>query len=166
MAELCDVYDVSGNKTGEVFFRGEALKKGQYQLATNVWIINSNLEILIQKRSKLKRSYPDIWAVHGGCVSTGENSLDACIREAYEEIGIVIQPKDMKLLTRIVGEKVIMDNYIVLQEFDLSSAVLQVEEVSGIKWASLHEVERMLKKKEFFQYTEMSYVIEFINNLN
>lgn len=166
MAELCDIYDVNGNKTGEVFFRGEALKKGQYQLATNVWIINSNLEILIQKRSKLKRSYPDIWAIHGGCVSSGENSLEACVREAYEEIGIILNPKDMKLLTRIVGKKVIMDNYIVVQEFNISSAVLQEEEVSGIKWVSLEELERMLKKKEFFKYTEMPYVIEFINNFN
>lgn len=164
MAELCDVYDVNGNKTGEVFIRGEALREGQYQLAANMWIINSKLQILIQKRSKSKKSFPDIWATHGGSVGMGENSLNASIREAYEEIGIVIQAESIRYLTRNINPNLIMDNYIVIQEFDIRSAVLQSEEVSEIKWASLEEIEHMIKNKTFFEYPELPYVVDFINN--
>ncbi|MCY6372623.1 NUDIX hydrolase [Clostridium ganghwense] len=164
MAELCDIYDINCNKTGEVFVRGEHLKENQYQLATSIWIINSNLQILIQKRSESKNSSPNIWATHGGCVRVGETSLNACIREAYEEIGIVIQAKDIKPLNRNISENLIMDNYIVVQEFSILSAVLQLEEVSEIKWVSLDELKYMVKNKEFFEYQELPYLSNFINN--
>ncbi|MCM1988922.1 NUDIX hydrolase [Oceanirhabdus seepicola] len=164
MAELCDIYDINGHKTGEVFMRGETLKEGQYYLAANIWIINSNFEILIQKRSELKNFSPNIWATHGGCVSAGETSLNGCIREVYEEIGIEIPAKDIKPLTRTTSGKLIMDNYIVVQEFNISSAKLQVEEVSEIKWVSLDELVHMAKNKEFFECPELPYVINFIDN--
>lgn len=165
MAELCDIYDIDGNKTGETFIRGEMLKKNQYHLGANVWIINSKFEVLIQKRSKYKSCLPDIWATHGGAVSAGETSFDACIREAHEEIGIVLQSQNVKYLSRGVGENLIMDNYIVLQEFDIESAALQVEEVSEIKWATLQEVKQMTDKGEFFKYKEFQDVIRYINEL-
>ena len=96
--------------------------------------------------------------------ASGETSLNACVREAYEEIGIVVNPKYIKPLTRITSKKLIMDSYIVVQEFSISSAVLQVEEVSDIKWVSLNELEHMVKNQNFFNYQELPYVINFINN--
>lgn len=164
MAELCDIYDINGNKTGEVFVRGEQLKEDQYHLGGDIWIINNDLQILIQKRSEFKSISPNIWATHGGCVNAGETSLDACIREAYEEIGIVIEAKDIKPLTRVISNNLLMDNYIVVQEFSISSAVLQSEEVSEIKWVSLTELEQMVESKEFFNYPNLPSVINFINN--
>ncbi|HEY8805426.1 MAG TPA: NUDIX domain-containing protein [Clostridium sp.] len=164
MAELCDIYNISGNRTGEVFARGEILKEGEYQLVTNIWIINNNFNILIQKRSETKAISPNIWATHGGCVGTEETSLNGCIREAYEEIGIVVKTKDIKPLTRITSERLIMDSYIVVQEFNTSLAVLQLEEVSDIRWVSLNELKHMVEDKSFFKYQELPYVINFINN--
>jgi hypothetical protein len=38
MTELCDIYDVNGNKTGEVIIRGELLNEDQYYLAGNIWL--------------------------------------------------------------------------------------------------------------------------------
>jgi len=164
MAELCDIYDINGNKTGEVFMRGEVLQDGQYHLAANIWIINRNFEILIQKRSDFKKYSPNIWATHGGCVSAGETSLNGCIREVYEEVGIEIQAKDIKPLTRTTSGKMIMDSYTAVQEFNISSAKLQVEEVSEIKWVSMNELEYMVKNKEFFECPELPHVINFIDN--
>lgn len=163
MAELCDIYNNNGKKTGKVFERGEHLNDGELQLVTDIWIINNNLQILIQKRSKDKKISPNIWATHGGCVATDETSLNGCIREAYEEIGIVLKIKDIKLLTSSTSDKLIMDSYVVMQEFNISSAVLQIEEVSDIKWVSLNELEDMVKNKYFFNYLELPYIIEFIN---
>lgn len=166
MAEICDVYNIDGDKTGAIFIRGESLCEGEYQLFTNVWIINKNLHVLIQKRSESKKISPNIWATHGGCVGTNETSLNGCIREAYEEIGIVVNPKDIKPLTRIIGEQLIMDSYIVMQEFDISAAVLQIEEVSDIKWVSLDELDQMVESKCFYNYQELPSVINFISNKN
>ena len=111
MAEICDIYNINGDKSGEVFMRGEDLKEGEFQLVTSIWILNKNLQILIQKRAEAKIISPNIWATHGGCVSSGETSLYASIREAYEEIGIVVNPKCIRPLTRITSNNLIMDSY-------------------------------------------------------
>lgn len=164
MDELCDIYNINGYKTGKVFERGEYLKEDEFQLVTDIWILNNNLQILIQKRAKNKKLSPNIWATHGGCVTTNETSLNGCIREAYEEIGIVLNIKDIHLLTSNTCDNLIMDSYIVLQEFDISSAILQVEEVSDIKWVSINELEDMVKNKYFFNYLELPHIIKFINS--
>ena len=120
---------------------------------------------MIQKRSEFKHFAPNVWAIHGGCVGTGEVSINACIREANEEIGIIIEAQDIKLLTRSISEKLIMDNYIVVQEFNVFTAMLQSEEVSEIKWVSLTELNVMINNKDFFEYPELPCVISFVNNL-
>lgn len=163
MAELCDVYDVNCKRTGEVFVRGDHLKDGQFQLVTNIWIINSSYKILIQKRSPFKRSAPNMWATHGGCVKCGETSLQACIREAYEEVGIVIRPKDVRKLARTTGKKLFVDNFITVQDFDISKAVLQMEEVSEIKWVTVKELKTMVNNNEFYKYPELPYLFNYIN---
>lgn len=56
--EVCDIYDIYGNRTGKTFVRGEPLSDGQYVMVVDVWIVNSKDEILIQKRSDLKRTSP------------------------------------------------------------------------------------------------------------
>ena len=166
MAELCDIYNLNGDKTGEVFIRGQDLKEGEFQLVTSIWILNKSSQILIQKRAKAKIISPNIWATHGGCVAAGETSLYACIREAYEEIGIEVNTKNIKPLTRIIDNELIMDSYVVVQEFNISASVLQIEEVSGLQWVSLNKLEAMVKNKNFFNYQELPYVINFINNIN
>lgn len=90
--EVCDIYDIYGNRTGKTFVRGEPLSDGQYVMVVDVWIVNSKDEILIQKRSDLKKDLPGTWATHSGCVLAGESSQQACIREPLEEIGIHILP--------------------------------------------------------------------------
>lgn len=56
--EVCDIYDIYGNRTGKTFVRGEPLSDGQYVMVVDVWIVNSKDEILIQKRSDLKKDLP------------------------------------------------------------------------------------------------------------
>ena len=51
--ELWEVLDGEGKPTGEIMERkaGNVLKSGFYHLASDVWVINSDNKILIQKRS-------------------------------------------------------------------------------------------------------------------
>ena len=43
--EICDIYDVYGNRTGKTFVRGEPLSNGQYVMVVDVWIVNSRDDI-------------------------------------------------------------------------------------------------------------------------
>ena len=50
-------------------------ERGLYHLGADVWIINKENKILIQKRAAQKRLEPNVWAMTGGSVIVGENSL-------------------------------------------------------------------------------------------
>ena len=147
--EVCDIYDIYGNRTGKTFVRGEPLSDGQYVMVVDVWIVNSKDEILIQKRSDLKKDLPGTWATHSGCVLAGENSQQACIREPLEEIGIHILPSQVHKLNRKVRGKLLSENFVVEQDFDTAEAVLQTEEVSQIKWVSVSQLKQMAGRRNF-----------------
>lgn len=57
-AEIWDIIDQNGNKTGKTTVRGRFnLNPGEYHLVVHIWIISSDGKILIQKRSKQKKTY-------------------------------------------------------------------------------------------------------------
>ena len=147
--EICDIYDIYGNRTGKTFIRGEPLSDGQFVMVVDVWIVNSKDEILIQKRSPYKKDLPDTWATHSGCVLAGETSQQACIREPLEEIGIHILPSQIHKLNRKLRGRLLSENFVVEQDFDVRDAVLQEEEVSQIKWVTVSHSNRWQAKKIF-----------------
>ena len=61
--------------------------KGYYISVVGVVIINDNNEILLQKRSRLKRANPSKWGICGGKVDLGEAPIDVGVCETLEEIG-------------------------------------------------------------------------------
>lgn len=61
--ELLDVLNEKGEFTGISKPRGEIHKLGLYHKAIHCWIINSKGEMLIQKRSPLKKAYPNLWDI-------------------------------------------------------------------------------------------------------
>jgi len=148
--ELWDVYDSQGNKTGRFKERGSTFDKGEYHLGTALWIINSEGKALLQKRSLTKKYNPGIWALTGGAASAGESSIEACLREVSEEIGLNLQPEDIKLLYRYFGEDCIFDDYITIRDFDIAKAVLQEEEVSELKWFTMEEIKALHGEGQFF----------------
>lgn len=160
--EVCDIYDIYGNRTGKTFVRGEPLSDGQYVMVVDVWSVNSKDEILIQKRSDLKKDLPGTWATHSGCVLAGESSQQACIREPLEEIGIHILPSQVHKLNRKVRGKLLSENFVVEQDFDTADAVLQTEEVSQIKWVSVSQLKQMAGHREFYRYPEFFDVVRFL----
>ena len=91
--EYWEVLDGEGKSTGEIMekYDKKVFERGFYHLGADVWIINSDNKILIQKRSSLKRLEPNVWAMTGGSVIVGENSLETIVREAKEELNIDIE---------------------------------------------------------------------------
>ena len=152
MAEFWDLLDSEGNKTGEKVVGLENIPEGFYHLGVDVWVVNSENKILIQKRSSQKRLSPNVWAMTGGSNISGETSIETIEREVKEELGIELNSKNMILATKFKTGHVWIDTYFVRQEIDLEKVVLQEEEVWNVKWASFDEIEELVQKGQFIQH--------------
>lgn len=144
--EKHELVDIKGNKTGKVLTHIEArnpdnIPEGYYISVVGVVIINSNNEILLQKRSKLKRANPSKWGICGGKVDLGETPLDAGVRETLEEIGITLNKEELKFLSMDTNEKAHFTVYYVKKDVTINECKLQEEELEEVKYFKVEELQ-------------------------
>lgn len=154
MMEIMDLYDENRQKTEKTYVRGSAQPKGFYRMVVHVCIFNSKGELLIQQRT-MNKKMPGLWDVTcGGAVSTHESSAMGAQRELFEEMGIDIDFKYIRPLVTANFPMGFDDFYVLNKDIKLNSLVLQEEEVSDAKWASLDEVINLRKADKFVRYKE------------
>ena len=149
--EILEVLDENGNPTGQTIDKKDTFPcpEGVYHPGTDVWIINSENKILIQKRSPQKKYAPNVWAMTGGSIIKGESALDTLKRETMEELGVELDvQKAIKLKRYRIGH-VWLDVYMVRQDIDLEKVVLRKEEVCDIKYATYNEIEELFNHNLF-----------------
>lgn len=163
MIEQWEILDESGNPTGKIIEKHDkrAFDKGIYHLGSDVWIINKENKILIQKRSDKKRLQPNVWAMTGGSVILGEESKETIVREAKEELDININPDELKFITKFKTGNVWIDTYILKHDYDISKMKFQEDEVSDAKWATWEEINTLVKNGEFIKH-RWEFVNEFL----
>ncbi len=91
--EWLDIVDENGNPTGETVSRGEAHLKGIPHRTSHVWIVrmrDGKLQILLQKRSDDKDSYPGCYDISSaGHIPAGVDFIPSSVRELEEELLMV-----------------------------------------------------------------------------
>lgn len=173
--ELLDVLDDNGLKTGITKDKDEIYKTGEWFRSVHIWIVNDNNELLLQKRSLYKTTFPNLWAVSvSGHVMAGETSIQAVIREVKEELDIDINSNQCKYLFTIRRQnifnncinRVYDDVYIVKLNIDVANTNIQRTELNEIKYFNLYNLKDMLEnydprfvpldleKEELFKYLE------------
>lgn len=81
MQEFFDVLDETGVYIGKTETREKCHSDGLWHKAVVVFVINSNKQILLQKRSATKKLWPNMWDVSaGGHVLSGEFGFQSAIR--------------------------------------------------------------------------------------
>lgn len=162
--EIWDILDEKGNKTGKTMQKGEKVPTGYYHTGADIWIINSENKILIQKRSPMKRQSPNVWAMTGGSVVKGETSLQTIERETMEEMGIQLNMEEVQLINHYRTGEVWLDTYLIKQEIDLKDIIMQEDEVSEVKWATYEEIEELVKENQFLE-NRWEYVRDILKNI-
>jgi len=108
--------------------------------SSSVIIYDSDLRVLLSKRSASKSMDPGLWETIGGTIEEGESSLAAITREVSEELGNDIILKNTEFFNQYRYEtksvKLISDVFIAQIEGHLSPSTEEIEEV---KWFEKEE---------------------------
>lgn len=158
--EKRDLYDQNKKLTGLTIFKDEEIKEGYYILMVIAFIQNSEGKFLIQKRSESKGGE---WAFTGGHPKAGESSLEGIKTEVKEELGIEID--NPILFKEAAGKNTFCDLYYIKQDFDVNEIVLQEEEVSEVKFASIEEIDNLFDNGLFKKghYMMLKDCLEYLN---
>lgn len=153
MEEKVDIITKLGQFTGETATIDECHSNGYWHRAVYAFIIDKDLNVLLQKRSSDKKLWPNKWDVSvGGHVLAGELGRQAIIRECKEELGIDVLDNEIKYLissTSVYANKGYVNNhydecFLIKKEIDMSNIKLQKNEVSDVKLFTIKGIVSMI----------------------
>ena len=139
------------------------LKKEEYHFAVEIWPINSQGEILLQKRSVFCEVLPGVWGLTTGRVQAGETTIQGAVRELREELSLFAAEKELIFLKRIVrkdGTHLIWDVFSYKTDVQTSTLCLQPEEVEDVCWILPEKVIQMAEEGNVYRYPEFYEILK------
>ena len=147
MIELNDVYDKNRKRTGRVHRRGTPWRLGEYGLVVCVWIYDGAGKLLLTMRAP-EKSFSGTWENTGGAARVGESSLQAIVREVFEETGIRADEKDFHLLGHTTRRRLHFDHYCLRRTDPIETIVLQPGETVDARWFTFDEIHTLIYKRK------------------
>lgn len=155
MEELIEIYNEHGEKTGQQVERGIVHQKGLLHKAVCVWIMNSKHELLVQRRSP-KVAFPNMLDISfSGHINAGESAIEAIRREGQEELGLIINPQNLRYLftCREFGslheyiENEIDEVFLYQDDIQIGDCKFLDNEVSSIEYISVEKIKYMIENE-------------------
>ena len=149
MVEKLDILTELGEFTYKTATLDECHSKGYWHRAVFCIIVNNKGEILLQRRSKEKKLWPNKWDVTvGGHVRKGEFGRQALIRECEEELGLKVDDKEVKFIISSISKynkdgyinNHFDECYIIIKDIKIDELILQKDEVDKAKYFSQEEL--------------------------
>lgn len=106
-------------------------------------IIRHGSHVLLQKRSDMVDSWPNFWAFPGGKLDDGELFREAAIRETREEIGIIVNPADIKQEVMVAHRTITGVKTIYIGQVEIyenSPAILESDLATDLAWFPITEL--------------------------
>ncbi len=173
--ELFDIRTPDGEKTGVVQERGVAHQEGSLHGTAHIWVVRDNdqsgYDVLLQKRSPKKDSYPGCYDISAaGHMGTGDEYLEAAVRELKEELGICAEASELEFAGFSRGDfegtfcgKPFRDHeisgvYVYRKPVSETDLKLQESEVESVQWMDYetcfqrvqnHEMKNCIREEEF-----------------
>ena len=161
MGEILDIFDERGNKTGERMEKETAIKSGKLIKAFQIWIIDSNSQVLVQKRANTRRHDAGKIDLLSGHVQSRELESHAVQREIKEELGPnAIKQREFQKLIKVGSEPIdfrkrgkegnyIVPWYLLKLNRTISNEDLQLEkeEVDTVQWIDYETFKNMIINK-------------------
>ena len=154
--ELFDIRTPDGEPTGQVKERSTVHRDGDWHGTAHIWLVrrqNGRLQVLLQKRSREKETFPGCFDTScAGHLSAGDSFAEGALRELSEELGIQAEEPDLfyvGLYSYEVNENFggmdIIDRelaavYLYQKPVEVSELCLQKEEVEAVRWMDFEEL--------------------------
>ncbi len=148
--ELLDIVDKSGRPTGLTVDREIAHQEGIRHRTSHVWLLRrkeNTVEILLQKRSREKDSYPGCYDISSaGHIPAGVDFVPSALRELKEELGLDAAPEELVYCGQrrfschaIFHDRPFWDNqisnvYALWRDVEPEALTLQTSEVEEVQW--------------------------------
>ncbi|MDP3900214.1 MAG: NUDIX domain-containing protein [bacterium] len=141
--EILECFDEQGNiinshTRGEIHTEPPCYWHG----VVNVWIVNSQLQLLCSKRSEALSGNPGKWQTYfGGHVKAGKTFKEAASLELDEEIGIQVQNSKPHLIDtgKNTPSRHFFESYVYLFEGDVADLKFNDGEITEAKWFDMEE---------------------------
>jgi isopentenyldiphosphate isomerase len=139
--ELFDVYDAAGHAQGLARPRAEVHRRGDWHRSAHIWIVTPRGELLFQRRAADKDTWPGrLDASVGGHYRAGEDSTAVVTREAWEELGLRLDPAALTYLglrrveshTDGVIDRELQHVYLLRSDLTLTAYRPHPEEIDGL----------------------------------
>ena len=143
--ELWDLYDIDGNRTGEVIERKpgsfKKIPDGSYHMVCDILVQHTDGTFLLTKRHPEKDVYPGYWeASAGGSAIAGESPIEAAKRELFEETGIKSDKFELVGVIHRGQNHGVFYSYLVVTDCAKDSLVLKEGETTDYIWVSKKEL--------------------------
>ena len=145
-----------GEPTGQAKERSAVHRDGDWHGTAHIWLVgrkNGRLQVLLQKRSRNKETFPGCFDTScAGHLSAGDSFEEGALRELYEELGIRAQASELFYVglysyevKESFGGMDIIDReiaavYLYQKQVALSELRLQEEEVEAVCWMDFEEL--------------------------
>lgn len=161
--EWLDIVDKNGNPTGKTVERTIAHREGIWHRTSHVWLVRrraGQIEVLLQKRSKDKDSYPGCYDTSSaGHIPAGSGYEESAIRELKEELGIDAKESELHLCgkrtiyhdEKFYGEmfvdRQISKVYYIWRDLEEEAFAIQKEELENVRWMPLSDCIAMVAEQ-------------------
>ena len=159
MAEYWDVYDENRELTDKTIKRGDPFGENEFYVCCEVWILNSNNQMLVTQRHPDKKAGGQ-WEFTGGGVLAGETTLLAASREVKEELGICLDEAEFELLEVYRHRNYFMDIYHFVFPFEEKDVTIEQSESINHKFASLDEIKELNDNSQFLHFKRLMTALE------
>ena len=154
--------------------RSEVHKQILWHRSAHVWIINSNGQILCQRRSLLKDINPGLLCpFFGGHVTANETEIANAVTEIKEELGLDVEQSDFKFYMAYRNQRQEPTRhyqylYIYLLKWNgkLEELKPQPTEIDSVMWKEQNEVLENSFRIKNADWTRVEYLHEFLIWLN
>ena len=144
--EAWDLLDEHRQPIGRTHFRGDELEPNTFHTVIEVFTFDTDGKLLLSQRHPDK-TYPLLWEGTGGSILAGETSRQGAVRELKEELGLHVDPEQLRFVTTVKRGTYFLDLYVYgcEQPIDFEQLSLQADEVVDVK---LEDWETVLESVE------------------